>query len=350
MQPIFTAKNQGDRRMKLPESKKTILFILLIYSSLIYSQKILTGNKIFEVKWGKTAETFRLARFFEFETWGVRDFWVDNDSCIYVLDTMNKEVKKFSLNGGKLLWNKTLPYHPLYIWELSNSELVILCTTWQKFKIYVLNNKGIVVKHSIGIKLPYSKDGIFLRSRTIGETAILRADNKYIYLQDQKDAVILDHNLEIIGSIFIPDNEKLIFFVDNGLVYPIKCRNFQPDPYMEIFTPMKYYTGLKLRLEKLKNGLEIRASTNTLQRILGIDNKGNIYIQRTFWEQRKSPLKLIVKFNRLGLEISKKLIHYEVIHSVSYPIKVMPNGDIYTQNSDKEKYWIEKYPAEWFDN
>jgi len=27
----------------------------------------------------------------------------------------------------------------------------------------------------------------------------------------------------------------------------------------------------------------------------------------------------------------------------------MPNGDIYTQNSNKEEYWIEKYPADWFD-
>jgi len=337
--------------MKLLRNKNMTFLLILILVSFNYAQVILNGNKIFKVNWGNTPETVKLGKFFEFETWGVRDFWVDNDDCFYILDTMNKEVKKF--NGkGSLQWHIPLPCHPLYIWKFNDSNFVVLCTTWKRYKLFIINNNGVIIKNSVGIKLPYSKNGKFLSARSIGGIAILRVYKNNIYLQSQKDAVILDENLNIVGSIFIPDTVKLAFFMDNGLIYPIKYRNFQANPYIEIFSPKNFIENeyIELRLDKLSDGIEIRSEMNSLQRLLGFDTEGNFYIQRSFWEQRKSPLKLVLKFDRRGQEISRKFIHSEVIHSVSYPIKVMPNGDIYTQNSNKEKYWIEKYPAGLFDN
>lgn len=63
---------------------------------------------------------------------------------------------------------------------------------------------------------------------------------------------------------------------------------------------------------------------------------------------RGNPNWLISKISENEDIISQKFIKLQIAHAMEFYIKIMPNGDIYTQNSDNEKNWIEKYPADWF--
>ncbi|GAB4342924.1 MAG: hypothetical protein Kow0037_30680 [Calditrichia bacterium] len=101
---------------------------------------------------------------------------------------------------------------------------------------------------------------------------------------------------------------------------------------------------MKLNSESLQDGIEIHTE-NALQVLLGTDGKGYFYLKRVYPTQRNH---MIIKISPEGEIISQKFVKFKNIQGRLFTYKILSNGDIYILNSDKEKYWIEKYPAEWF--
>jgi len=333
MQRIFIMK-KGEQKMQLLKNKFVIIIIILLSFQLLYAQDVLTGIKIFSVKWGKKPENV-LFKMLDFEPWGVCDFWTYDDEYFYILDTMNKQVKNFT-KVGKLIWSIRLNYHPLYIWPLSDSTLVVLSTTWsEKYVVVKIDTLGNVLKKSNLIKVPYSY-----------RTAFLRTGKGYTYVQSSDYVIILDNNLDIIERIKFP--KKISLFFNKNNIYPISGKNFTQNPYLKIFKPIPYKRGVKIESETLIEKVNVETS-NAIQRLEGVDDYNNFYIKRIFWEDRRKEKYLILKISEEGKEISRKFIITKSKHSMNFKFKIMPNGDIYTQNSNKEEYWIEKYPADWFD-
>lgn len=319
--------------MNLLKNKFNIILSGFLLIQIVYSQDLLKGKIVFQVKWGYQSENV-LLKIQDFEPWGVRDFWTYDDAYFYIMDTMNKQVKKFSKKGD-LIWVTDVKYSPIYVWELSDSTIIILNTAWnQKYQILKLDTTGNILNISPLIKMPNSYIN-----------AILTVSKENIYVQTQKNAVRLDHELSILDEIKISPNVKLAFYIYSDSIFPIKFRNFQPNPFVKIYQSLEYNSRIYLNEESFSEGITIETKDD-LQSFEGMDSLGNFYLKRVSKGNNKD---IVIKLSPHRELISEKHIQFKTFHVTGFRLKIMPKGDIYTQNSDKEKYWIEKYPAEWFD-
>lgn len=316
--------------MKLINFVFGFLFLLtFIYIS--FSQEVLTGIKVFEGRWGDSPQEVGLKKDY-IDWWGATNFWPEGDSCFYIADFPHKEVKKFNRQGS-LLWRINLPHSPIYLLKLDNNRFLVLTASREKYKIIEFDVQSNIIKKSPLIKIPYSNANAFLRTYK----------NK-IYLQDPEHAIILDNDLNILYRIDIPRRGKFSLYLDKNYLFPITYRNFQHNPYIEIHPPMKITPSMKLNRESLQEGIKLQTQ-NALQELVGTDGQGNFYIERIYRHLRNH---LIIKLSPEGRVISEKYVRYDNIQAGVHPIKILPNGDIYILNSNRKKYWIEKYPAEWF--
>lgn len=321
--------------MTLLKNKLFILFTLLINVQFLFSQEILKGKKVFEAFFGTNPENVTFKKH-DFVPGGPTDFWSENDEYFYILDAMSHRIKKFKKTGN-LIWEISLEYYPIYIWMLNDSSYVSLNAQMSPaseiFNVTKFNKDGLIISNSKKLNWPNYSNNLHLK-----------CSNDKIYVQTEKYAHILDYHLNVIDTL--KRFERNCYYLTYDYLYVFKVHNFQPKPEITISKPVVYSKSIKTNQISFKANIAQKNNRSALFRPLGTDASGNFFISRL--DNPKKSYR-VMKYNSEGNLISENKIYIHSYAHGPFNFKIMSSGDIYTQNSDRKRYWIEKYPAKWFE-
>jgi len=272
------------------------------------------------------------------EPMGPYDFTIDNEGNIFIVDIVNKKIKKFDNNGDLRLSFVYAELRGHTSIELGKDSCIYM---------FVQDPLPWVKK--------FDKEGHLLIKRrvhaSLGDLSIDSEGSIYVN-HPSFEMVKLDDELNQIFRKPERGEGIPLWHIVNGRA--LKLREIKEDGEYKIgVRQVEDFMAKKGKVGPLlEKGSIIPVSTAEKEyllsvRAIGEDEEGNLYIVYTVG-RRHAYHRRVLKLNPDGEKMGEVDIHTEWRAGIERPFEVDNRGNVYVMNCDEEKVWIDKYPAEMF--